>query len=213
MATSAESLLHTGLPGSASHSGPFPSTGSGSAYQPPQQLVGPTVLPTPPPGATAMMPTTEIPEAFSQSGIFQGSQGYNFPAARVLSVPVQKLSGTTDIYAASTIIPFPFVIRNLLLWAPAQTIGGGSDGVMDVRVGADPAANATAFGGGQGIFYPAAAPRSIYCPSAVFLGELWIPFAEGHLYILAHASSLVGATNIQCVCVAGISPLDDFIGV
>lgn len=212
MATQASDLISTGIPGAPSAHGPFQPTGQGSGYQPPQGFNLPSAQQTPRPGAPQSMPTTAVPEGWTPSGIFTGETGYTFPQARILSIPVQKLAGTTDIYAASTVIPFPFVIRNVFMWAPAAAIGGSSDGVMDVRVGQDTAANATAFGSGVSILYPPAAPRLIYCPLAVTLGELWVPFAEGHQYILVHAQSLAGATNIQLVCMVGISPLDDFIG-
>lgn len=212
MATQASDLISTGIPGALPSHGPFPSTGQGSGYQPPAGLSLPSVQRTPAPGAPSNMPTTSVPEAWTPSGLFPGQTGYTFPQARILSIPVQKLAGTTDIYAASTVIPFPFVVRSCVMWAPASVIGGSSDGVMDVRVGQDTAANATAFGSGVSILYPPAVPRLIYCPLPVTLGELWVPFAEGHQFMLVHAQSLGGATNIQLVCMVGISPLDDFIG-
>src|SRR5262249_1146685 len=161
---------------------------------------------------TPSMPTTEVPHGWSESGLFQGSKGITFPEARIFPIRVHKLSGATDIYAASQLITFPFVLRGALLWVPASPIAASSDGDVDMRIGFDNAANATAFNSGVSIFYPQTQGNSVYCPQQINLGPLWLPWQEGHCYITAHAFSLGGATNVDCVCMAYISPLDDYLG-
>lgn len=211
MPTQARDLISTGVP-SARTRQDFSPTGAGSLYTPPDRLLVPGAVPTPQPGITPSMPTTEIPEAWSPSGIFQGSSGYAFPNPRILAVPIQKLAGATDIYSTSHIITFPFVIRSLMMWVPASTIGASSDGTMEVRVGPDNTQTAAGFATGIPVTYPMAQQRPVYCPIPLSFGELWVPFSEAHMYIQVHAFSLGGATNVQLICLAGITPLDDYLG-
>lgn len=158
-------------------------------------------------GGTLLSPTPGMP--VSPGGNYSGAVPIAPPQARLLPLVVQRLLGQTNFYAASNRVPFPFVLRSALLWAPAATIGASSDGVIDTRVSQDPSLTAANFNFSPSLWYPPSVSRQLWCPTPLYLNDLWIPFPEGNQYLLINALSAAGATNVHCVCVFGITPLAD----
>lgn len=165
------------------------------------------------PGSSQRSGSSSSPDFASPGGNYQGSVGFSASAPRILPVLIQRLAGAADFYAASTLIPFPFILRSLYLWAPQTSGLSTSDGTIDPRYGTDNTLTAAAFNQAESLLFSPGIPRSIYCASPVSFAGLWEPFPEGHVYLLAHCASLGGATNIQCVCWAGITPMADIEGV
>jgi hypothetical protein len=166
---------------------------------------------TPPPSVPPTQ-TVSVPIFYeSPGGEYQGTRGYAQPQERILPILIQRLLGNTDFYASAPRLNFPFVIRSISVWAPALTIGASSDGTISLVTTLDPANTAAAYNAGQPILPIGQGDRAIYCPSIVSLGGLWMPYPEGHLGFVAHCLSAAAATNILCVCVIGITPLDDLM--